>query len=192
MLIPRSLTAFTSLARISIAKQKRDPIPIHLPLYDQSSKLIRWKLIHYLSLYECGVYVIYHPNRAVARSIYLDALKNLRIEKKITGSLIAYANVTKDADLMSIDLLGWLKSNFISPAEKSTKISNLLGQNDRIALVIDNIDIFRNHPRIESFIVGMAEESVLTKKFTVLLNISTPKFYNRILTWNGGCKIKGV
>ena len=59
-------------------------------------------------------------------------------------------------------------------------------------IFIDQFDHMFNHPDAQSFIVGLAEESRLTKRFSVIVSVTNPENAQTILKWNGGEKIKLV
>jgi hypothetical protein len=59
-------------------------------------------------------------------------------------------------------------------------------------IFIDQFDHMFSHPDAESFVVGLAEESRLTKRFSVIVSVTNPANARTILKWNGGEKIKLV
>lgn len=67
-------------------------------------------------------------------------------------------------------------------------------QKDKIVLFLDNIDhlykIIDDKKLLESFIVSLAEDSILTKKYTCLITTNSTNNYREMLEYNGGCKIK--
>lgn len=184
------LTRNTVIARYTIAKQKTK-LPLYLPFRDTKSDLVKECIHRSLSNPLCGVHILYHPSTILLRSIYLDCLNNLRNEMRITGALIA---TSRNSEIMNYtNLTKWFKNQInISEAEKSGHISDLLEPGDRVAIVIDGIDNAENHPGVESFICGLAEDSLRTKRYTVLLCMNNTKFYKHALTFNGGAKIYPV
>lgn len=183
------LTRSTAIARHSIARQKMK-IPPHLPYKDDISNLLENKIFHSLSNSLCGVHVFYHPSRFSARSIYLESLNNLMESEKINGALIA--TVRKNELVRFSNPWYWFKAQFVSENESSSNLSNLLRDDDRVAVVIDGleegVDVY-DPKLLESFVVSLAENSVLTKRYTVLLCLNTEKFYRETIMWNGGAKI---
>lgn len=64
-----------------------------------------------------------------------------------------------------------------------------------IVLVIDQFDhIMRNneHNSVYSLVTGLAEDSVQTMKYVVVIGVSDPSHAATILRWNGGSKIHGL
>lgn len=59
-------------------------------------------------------------------------------------------------------------------------------------IIIDQFDHMINHEHAESFIVGLAEKSRLTKRFSVIVSVTNPENARTVLRWNGGEKIKLV
>ena len=143
----------------------------------------------------CGIKVLWTPS-GYGKSTYVRAVcSELQKQKKITGVIVLDAEGVKP----SPTLTAWLASKIGAPKAHLTSwfnhISDLLP--DRfdekpVLIVIDQFDHLHYANKVQSFVVSMAENSVLTKKYVVLLVVSNPDFASQILSWNGGEKIHSV
>jgi hypothetical protein len=59
-------------------------------------------------------------------------------------------------------------------------------------IIIDQFDHMIHHEHAESFVVGLAEKSRLTKRFSVIVSVTNPENARTVLRWNGGEKVKLV
>lgn len=138
-----------------------------------------------------GLNLICAPTGAGKTTTLLRTLNEMRLEREIRGAL--YTSWQSLCVSSSKTTLGRLKSALgISPLEKSHSFSDLLpdrGTGPPIVLVLDQFDHALCDEECKSFLVGLAEESVLHKKFIVLLSSGSVSMVQTILGFNGGTKI---
>lgn len=61
-----------------------------------------------------------------------------------------------------------------------------------IILILNEIDQVMHLPRTETIICDLAQDSFLTRKYMSFLITHNRNNYHRILSWNGGAKIRAV
>lgn len=61
---------------------------------------------------------------------------------------------------------------------------------NRTILVLDHIHHLMNHPKMKSFIVRVAENSVFTKTYNVIILASSMSTLGTITSWNSSIKIR--
>lgn len=137
----------------------------------------------------CGVHVVWGEQKSVTTSSVLSVVKRLQFNNKFSGVLIVSGNEAATDARKS--LFSWLKARFdLPPDGRSVFLSELIDSGDKVLLVLDKFDYLMTHPNCKSFLTSLAEDSVKTKRFTVLAVVTKEAFYKEILTWNDGQKIR--
>ena len=139
-----------------------------------------------------GVYVLWnHPDVKQVCAV-TTVSQRLQQERRIGGTLF----VTGSPNVISYSsTFFWLKEQFdISKDESSGFLSDLLpnytsNESQRVLFVIDQFDHLLSHPTTKSFLVSLAEDSVRTKRFNVIVCVTSATAYQNIIKWNGGAKI---
>ncbi len=131
-----------------------------------------------------GVYVI-QGTKNIDTVLYVS--EQLRQKNKISGVLLVTGENINHYQSPFIYLKEELS---ISNDESSRFMSELVPINSkRCILVIDKFDYLLDHVATKSFLVSLAEDSVLTKLYNVIVCIDSVDGYNDMLTWNNGGKI---
>ncbi len=167
---------WTPVARFMIRRLINQPIhecPNHVPILEES---IERAILSPL----CGVHVL--CGSGGINSIQIVA-QRLQKENKIAGVLLTTCTSRNE------NPFSWLKGVFqISYEEKSRFMSDLLDKSGGVVLVLDQFHLSMH----ESFLVSLAEDSVMTKKYTVIACVADPLACEKILGWNGRSKISGI
>jgi len=139
----------------------------------------------------CGVYVLYAPYATGKTTSVRRIADELRTSQELSGVIIESLDNTV---LLSNSLLNWLKIRWnISNKVKNTKLSDLIyKQNKPVAIILDNFEDAMGLKNIEDCVTILAEDSDLTKHYTVLLCVNNPSFGKEIVSWNGGAKIQSI
>lgn len=140
-----------------------------------------------------GVHVLWMPSGAGKTCALKKTAMELIEDKALYGGVyINYLHnwINKDQNLFEAFKLALN----IQKEEKSRKISSLLPSEERVLIIIDQLDNVLNSSftkeELKTFIVSLAEDSYNnSKKFVVILAISDLNLANSILKWNDKEKI---
>ena len=194
------VTQSTSFCRYQLSRKFKRPIP-QLQLNPMSSYCeqdfmledIRRSLLNP----QCGIHILCAPSGCGKTTTALRALENLRAEGKILGGVrVSWRDILETN--RNLTLLARLKSSLeISPLESSTNLNALLPPapldvHRPVVLLIDQFDHARCDDDMKSFLISLAEESVLTKRYTVLLCTGSLAKSRSIHDWNGKTKLHQV
>lgn len=139
-----------------------------------------------------GVRVLYAPPKTGKTSAIRHTILEFQQSKQrgavIIDDWVPGYNEEKGFLLMLKQRLG------ASQANQWTSINDIFKPlQKKTILVLDQFDqVYNNTPKLESLIVGLAEQSVLSKKFVVILSVREQIIYETILSWNEGQKITSV
>ncbi len=165
---------WTPVARFMIRRRINQPIhecPNHVPILEDSIE-------HAMLFPLCGVHVLCGSGCSI-----LNVARRLQKEERIAGILLATCKSRNE------NPFSWLKGVFqISDEEKSRFMSDLLDKSGGVVLVLDQFHLSMH----ESFLVSLAEDSVMTKKYTVIACVENQFAFEKILGWNGRSKICGI
>ena len=132
----------------------------------------------------CGVHLLYSANNEI-NSIHTGILKAYT-DNKISGLLELSCSQEEYYSQMNRIVRGDGANYF------SKYLPTRTSSNKPIALFIDEIDYLFRHmdnKKIESVLVGLAEDSVFNKKYITLVCTNCEDNYDRMIGWNGGAKI---
>jgi hypothetical protein len=136
----------------------------------------------------CGVYVLWgnFDKNSTLRHV---ALK-LQEKYIISGVLGITCNDTwKEYE----SLQEWLYSNLPIHKQKYPKpLGQYIDSPQRVLLFIDQFDKLMAHPKCKLFTESLAEDSCMTKVYTVVILVTNKTYYNEILSWNFYSKIRPV
>lgn len=60
-----------------------------------------------------------------------------------------------------------------------------------VIIYFPNLDQLQVHDELSDFIVSLAEDSLRTKRYVVVVSVTDPEFLDEVLRWNGREKIYG-
>lgn len=91
----------------------------------------------------------------------------------------------------------WLKIELGVSPFAGTAISTLFAPHkknasERFVIVLDQFDAAEHNPALRSFLEHLATNSVRAKNYTVVILISDVTLYNRLMSVNGGTKVRPV
>lgn len=142
-----------------------------------------------------GVHVLCLPQGAGKHCSILKTCRQLQKQERISGVLPIVA--TQFGFDPQVSLTSWLMKNIgvtsslpINPLSYYLKDQSLVSK--PLVVYIEDVDQLKTHASFESFVVSLAEDSVLHRKYVVLLSTSDHKVTNRILNLNGRSKIYSV
>jgi hypothetical protein len=138
----------------------------------------------------CGVHILWSPPKIGKTLTVIHISEKLRKSGDIGGIL----NVTGDSVAVNYQecLFYWLTSRLGVPTNHFGYLSEIvpLNMNKPLLLIIDQFDYLMAHPFCEEFLTSLAEDSLKTKLYTVLVVITSEVHYDNILSWNRGQKIR--
>lgn len=119
--------------------------------------------------------------KKVCRDIYRDGCVSGTIYIKCTQNMLNFSNPRL-----------WL-SKYTGCQNIYKNLSYYINDSKKpLVLVFDDIDFEYTHPNFDILISSLAHDSVLSKKYVVLISTSHPYLARRILNLNCGSKIKAV
>lgn len=139
-----------------------------------------------------GVKVVWAPP-GYGKSTYLKRVcADLQRDELIYGAkIMSHFRKHKDMPLIETLAIGIGFPPDIAP--RFHTLSEIMHDKTDLPIVIvfDQFDhlMAQELDHAKSFVVSLAEDSLQSKKYTVLLNVTEPKFAREILNWNGGQKI---
>jgi hypothetical protein len=137
---------------------------------------------------DAGVHVLYLPKNEQSNPVR-NAIRCLQRENKISGALeLCPTYFVKDHHN---SFCGWFNNQFQIqvPQMDVNKLFPIL--NRPVTLFFDEFETIKNS-EWQRMLVGLAEDSVLTKKFNVLVVTSDKKMYDEMLKLNGGKKFMEI
>jgi hypothetical protein len=138
---------------------------------------------------QCGVKVVWGPTGYGKTTAIREVCGKLQTEGLVSGAVVC-CSTTFDRNRHKT-MSDWLGSKLgVQSSQHWDSIHELLPDNTRekpVAIVIDN---FRyTDYDAESFVVSLAESSVLSKMFVPVVVVDDATYAARIARWNGGQKI---